>query len=361
VDGLRILDNELVGTRAEVPPDGIAFEPGLDAGAIDRAMVFGNRIRGFGGNGIAIRHTLGDTMIKSNAVEAVGRAGIMMEDDASASYLCIENNRFSDLGAGFNDAQLPFFGVHVLGAARADVLTNVFANVARDATQTTLRAALAVQASSEVRVGGNRMFGIGPARFVGRTIGIAAAASFRQLSVDDNAVTRVAASDEKPEQAAWQAIVVAGATRPPGGGGGGVIVSPGVIVAPVGESALYLSRFRIGLLPARQGTVVAHGNRLRSQQTAASTIDIGDVIGCLASQNDAEATGATAAGVPPPVERVQCRHVSATGNRLIGTSDLPTFVITAPQFAAVANITTGPIQVNGSGLPAPWNALNVPA
>jgi hypothetical protein len=361
VDGLRILDNELVGTRAEVPPDGIAFEPGLDAGAIDRAMVFGNRIRGFGGNGIAIRHTLGDTMIKSNAVEAVGRAGIMMEDDASASYLCIENNRFSDLGAGFNDAQLPFFGVHVLGAARADVLTNVFANVARDATQTTLRAALAVQASSEVRVGGNRMFGIGPARFVGRTIGIAAAASFRQLSVDDNAVTRVAASDEKPEQAAWQAIVVAGATRPPGGGGGGVIVSPGVIVAPVGESALYLSRFRIGLLPARQGTVVAHGNRLRSQQTAASTIDIGDVIGCLASQNDAEATGATATGAPPPVARVQCRHVSATGNRLIGTSDLPTFVITAPQFAAVANITTGPIQVNGSGLPAPWNALNVPA
>ena len=361
VDGLRILDNELVGAAAQVPPDGIAFAPGLDAGAIDRAMVTGNRIRGFGGNGIAIRHTLGDTMIKSNAIEEVGLAAIAMEDDASASYLCIENNHFSEIGAGFNQADRPFFGVHLLGAARADVLANVFANVARSATQTTLRAALAVQASAEVRVAGNRMFGIGPVRFVGRTIGIAAAATFRQFAADDNAVARVAASDETPDPAAWQAIVVAGATRPPGGAGGGVIVTPGVIVAPVGESALYLSAFRIGLLPARQGTVVAHANRLRSQMTGASTIEIDDVVGCLMSQNDAEASGATATGAAAPVARVQCRHASATGNRLVGTSDLPTFVLTAPQFALVANVTSGPIQVNGSGLPPPWNALNVPA
>ena len=300
-------------------------------------------------------------MIKSNAIEEVGLAAIAMEDDASASYLCIENNHFTGIGAGFNQADRPFFGVHLLGAARADVLANVFANVARSATQTTLRAALAVQASAEVRVAGNRMFGIGPVRFVGRTIGIAAAATFRQFAADDNAVSRVAASDETPDPAAWQAIVVAGATRPPGGAGGGVIVTPGVIVAPVGESALYLSAFRIGLLPARQGTVVAHANRLRSQMTGASTIEIDDVVGCLMSQNDAEASGATATGAAAPVARVQCRHASATGNRLVGTSDLPTFILTAPQFALVANVTSGPIQVNGSGLPPPWNALNVPA
>jgi hypothetical protein len=362
VDGLRICDNDLVGAPARGPVDAIAFEPGLDTGPIDRAMVTGNRIRSFAGNGIAIRHTLGDTMIKSNTIADVGLAAITMEDDASASYLCIENNHFSDLGAGFNQADRPFFGAHLLGAARADVLANVFANVARSATQTTLRAALAVQASAEVRVAGNRMFGIGPVRFVGRTIGIAVAANFRTLGVDDNAVARVAASDEAPEPAAWQAIVVGSATRTPGGAaGGGVIVSPGVIIAPVGESALFLSAFRIGLLVARQGTVSAHGNRLRSQQTAAPTIDIADVVGCLASQNDAEATGAAATGAPAPVARIQCRHASATGNRLIGTSDLPTFVLTAPQFAVVANITTGPIHVNGPPLAPPWSALNVPA
>jgi hypothetical protein len=284
-----------------------------------------------------------------------------MEDDASASYLCIENHHFRALGAGFNEAQRPFFGVHLLGAARADVIANVFANVARSATQSTLRAALAVQASAEVRVAGNRMFGIGPVRFVGRTIGIAVAANFRQLAVDDNAVARVATSDEAPEPAAWQAIVVGGAGRTPGAAGGGIIITPGVIIAPAGEAAMYLSAFRVGLLPARQGTVSARGNRLRSQLTGAPTIEIDDVIACLLSQNDAEATGAAATGAPAPVARIQCRHASASGNRLIGTSDLPTFVLTAPQFAVVANITSGPIQVNGSGLPAPWNALNVPA
>jgi hypothetical protein len=361
VDGLRILDNELVSAAARAPVDGIAFEPGFDTGAIDRAMVTGNRIREFGGNGIAIRHTLGDTMIKSNVIEEVGLAAITMEDDASASYLCIENNHFRALGAGFNEAQRPFFGVHLLGAARADVIANVFANVARSATQSTLRAALAVQASAEVRVAGNRMFGIGPVRFVGRTIGIAVAANFRQLAVDDNAVARVATSDEAPEPAAWQAIVVGGAGRTPGAAGGGIIITPGVIIAPAGEAAMYLSAFRVGLLPARQGTVSARGNRLRSQLTGAPTIEIDDVIACLLSQNDAEATGAAATGAPAPVARIQCRHASASGNRLIGTSDLPTFVLTAPQFAVVANITSGPIQVNGSGLPAPWNALNVPA
>jgi hypothetical protein len=361
VDGLRILDNELVSAVARAPVDGIAFEPGFDTGAIDRAMVTGNRIREFGGNGIAIRHTLGDTMIKSNVIEEVGLAAITMEDDASASYLCIENNHFRALGAGFNEAQRPFFGVHLLGAARADVIANVFANVARSATQSTLRAALAVQASAEVRVAGNRMFGIGPVRFVGRTIGIAVAANFRQLAVDDNAVARVATSDETPDPAAWQAIVIAGAGRTPGAAGGGIIITPGVIIAPAGEAAMYLSAFRVGLLPARQGTVSARGNRLRSQLTGAPTIDIDDVIACLLSQNDAEATGAAATGAPAPVARIQCRHASASGNRLIGTSDLPTFVLTAPQFAVVANITSGPIQVNGSGLPAPWNALNVPA
>jgi hypothetical protein len=123
---------------------------------------------------------------------------------------------------------------------------------------------------------------------------------------------------------------------------------------------MYLSAFRVGLLLLRQGTVSARGNRLRSQMTVASTIDVDDVIGCLPSQNDAEATGAAAAAAVP-VARVQCRHASASGNRLIGTGEGPTFALTAQQFAVVANITTGPIQVNGAALPPPWSALNVPA
>ena len=265
-DGLRIDANEIVGTpTARAPADAIVLEQGFGKGAIDHAMITGNRIRGFTGNGIAIRHTLGRAMIKSNVIESVGRAAIVMEADASAAYLCIENNHFSDLGTGFNAAAEPYFGVHLLGAARADVASNVFANVARQATQSPGRAALALQACAEVRVAGNRFFGIGPDRFVGRTIAIAAAATFRQLAVDDNSAARIGDSAAGLLPAQWQAIVVG--TRPPPDSPGGIVATPGVIVALLNENAVYLSAFRVGLLSALQGTASVRGNRLRSQLT----------------------------------------------------------------------------------------------
>jgi hypothetical protein len=80
----------------------------------------------------------------------------------------------------------------------------------------------------------------------------------------------------------------------------------------------------------------------------------------LFSTNDTESPAA-AAGAFVPVGRARCRHVSASSNRLIGVGDLPTLLLDAPNFAVVGNITSGPIQVNGTGLPAPWNALNIPA
>ena len=360
-DGLRIDANEIVGTpTARAPADAIVLEQGFGKGAIDHAMITGNRIRGFTGNGIAIRHTLGRAMIKSNVIESVGRAAIVMEADASAAYLCIENNHFSDLGTGFNAAAEPYFGVHLLGAARADVASNVFANVARQATQSPGRAALALQACAEVRVAGNRFFGIGPDRFVGRTIAIAAAATFRQLAVDDNSAARIGDSAEGLLPAQWQAIVVG--TRPPPDSPGGIVATPGVIVALLNENAVYLSAFRVGLLSALQGTASVRGNRLRSQLTIAPTIEIDDVVGCLLNQNDAEATATAAGAAMAPVMRVQCQHASAGGNRVVHPNrEATSLAIDATQFAVLGNMTSGVIRVNGAPLPAPWNALNVPA
>jgi hypothetical protein len=358
-DGVRIADNEISGASAaaRVPADAIVLEPGLDPGAIDRAMIDGNRIHDFGGAGIAIRHTLGQAMIKSNRLEELGGAAIAMEADASADYLCIENNHFLGIGNSFNSADAPYIGVLLLGAARADVVGNLFGNVALQAIQPPLRAALAMQASSEVRVAANRFFGIGPQRFTGRTIAIVAAANFSQLAVDDNSAARIGDGGEPPALAAWQAIVVG--SRPAGEPEGGLVITPEVIVAPLNDDAIFVSAFRIGRLAARQRTVSVRGNRARSQATIAPAIEIDDVIGCLLHANDAESTGVATGALMPPVARVQCRHVTAGGNRLVGTGELPTLLLDAPRFAVVGNITSGPIQVNGAALPAPWNALNV--
>lgn len=359
VDGVRIADNEISGgsVAARISADAIVLERGLDPGAIDRAMITGNRIRGFGGAGIAIRHTVGEAMIKSNRVEGVGGAAITMEDDASATYLCVENNHFLGIGAGFNRPNEAYLGVLLLGAARADVLGNVFGNVALDAIQPPLRVALAVQSSRDVRVAGNRFFGVGPPRFTGRTIAIVAAANFSQLAIEDNSAARAGDGGVPPEPAEWQAIVIG--TRPADAAGGGLVITPNMIVAPLGEDAIFVSAFRIGRLASRQRAASVRGNRVRSQASVAPAIEVDDVTGFLFNTNDAESLTATATGGLVPVARAQCRHATAGSNRLIGTSDLPTFLLNAASFAVVGNVTSGPIQVNGAGLPAPWNALNV--
>jgi hypothetical protein len=358
-DNLRITDNELVGSAAaRVPADAIVLEAGLDAAGIDAACIVGNRIRGFGGAGIVIEHPVGEAIVKSNRVQSVGGAAIALRGEGSARYLCIENNHFLDIGTQFNAANTPYFGVLLFGAARADVVGNVFGNVARQALQPPLRVALGVQASTETRLAANRFFGIGPEQFIGRTIAIAVAADFSQLAIDDNSIARIAESTDPMAPAPWQAIVVG--FRSPDAAGGNVAFTPGVFVLALNDDAVVIDAFRIRRLPARQRTASIRGNRVRSQSGTAPAVEASDIAGCLFNTNDAELTGA-AAGVVVPVARIRCQHASAGNNRLIGMSDLPTLVLDAPGFAVLGNITSGPIQTNGAALPAPWAALNISA
>jgi len=357
--GLRIVDNEIVGS-GEAAADGIVLEPGLDKVSIDRVMIHGNRIRGLRGNGLAIRQTLGRAMIKSNVIEDTGLGALVMERKAGAAYLCLENNQFSNLGAGFNQEGRPFFGVLLADVARADVVNNLFAGVARQANQSPLRAALLAVASGELRVAGNRMFGIGPQSFLGRTVGLAVGASFSQLAVEDNSLARLEGT-ETTSAAAWQAIVVAPSGAAQGGPAGGTTVTaPGVMVLPVKEGYLYLSAFRARILASlARGNTSLRGNRLRGTLTVMPLVEIDDVLSCLFDQNDAELSSVVTAGPAPLVGRIGCDHASVANNRLVGVTEFPTLSLTARNFAVLGNLTSGAIQVNGTALPAPWNALNV--
>ena len=210
-NGLRITDNEIVGAAARgKPATGITLAPGLDKGPINHAYVTANRLSGLAGDGIAIKKALGEAMIKSNVVDGVGGAALMMAEDASAAYLTIENNHFTDLGQSLNDQGQRYVGLQLLGTKRADVVGNLFAGVAGVANQNPLRAALLAVNAGELRVAANRMFGIGPAEFLGRTIAIVIDASFRKLMLESNSIARIAEASEKPSIAAWQAIVIAG-------------------------------------------------------------------------------------------------------------------------------------------------------
>jgi hypothetical protein len=355
--GLRITDNEIVGSGGQTTADGIVLGSGLDTAPIDHTYVTGNRLSSLRGDGIAVRRTLGQAMIKSNVVDGVGGSGLAVENDGSAAYLCVENNHFSNLGAGFNNQGQPYFGLRLASVARADVVGNLFAGVARQANQSLLRAALFAVAAGELRVAGNRMFGIGPTAFIGRTIGVAVGAPFHQLAVDDNAVARIPDAAEQSGGGAWQAIVVGLSFLQQADTSGGFGVA-GIAVLPLQSNMLYLSGFRIELA-ALPDSVSLRGNLLRGQATTAPLVEVDDVVGCLFNQNDVELSGTADAAARQPLVQIISQHVGAANNRLIGISDRVALQLSSKSFAVLGNLTSEIIHVNGGALPAPWDALNV--
>lgn len=362
-DGLRIENNDIVAMGVRVAP-GIALDTGLDKGTLDRAQIVGNRLRGQHGNGIVVRRRLGRAIVKDNIIEDVTGGALVMELDTSAEYLSIENNQFINLGSTFNSEALPYVGVLLIAVARADVVGNLFAGVARQATVSPLRAALAAIASGELRVSGNRMVGVGPlASFNLRTIGIAVAPGFSHVAVADNSVARLGDDGDKAGVGGWQALLVIGSLA------GSVAAEetpalefPGAVIMPVLGGHAYLSAGQIAMLAPAPGSVQVRGNRLRSDSSSLPASAVLGVEGCLVDANDI--TVADGSGSGRLAGRVLCSHANIANNRLIGAVEGPTFELRVGKtnFAVLGNLRTGPILVNGTAdtaLPAPWNALNV--
>ncbi len=353
-NGLRITDNEIVGLAARGKAvTGITLAPGLDKGPIGHAFVTANRLTGLAGDGIAIRKALGEAMIKSNVVDGVGGAGLMMADDASAAYLTIENNHFTDLGQNLNNQGQRYAGLQLLGAKRADVVGNLFAGVAGVANQNPLRAVLLAVNAGELRIAANRMFGIGPAEFLGRTIAIAVDASFRQLTVESNSIARIAEASDKPSIAAWQAIVIAAfAVNTDSAGTSNTIQPFGAMMLPLKDNSFYLSGQRAILLDPARGVASVRGNNLRGQSPNRPLVEISGLLGCRFDQNDAELTGNDGL-----IGIIAADHIGAANNRLVGEGEAPTLQLLAKKAVVLGNLATGPIRINGQ--PVPWDVLNV--
>ena len=353
-NGLRITDNEVVGAAARgKTATGITLAPGLDKGPINHAYITANRLSGLPGDGIAIKKALGEAMIKSNVVDGVGGAGLMMTEGASAAFLTIENNHFTDLGQGLNDQSQRYVGLQLLGTKRADVVGNLFAGVAGVANQNPLRAALLAVNAGELRVAANRMFGIGPAEFLGRTIAIVIDASFRKLMLESNSIARIAEAGEKPSIAAWQAIVIAGFGVNTDAAGVSNSIQPfGAMMLPLKDNGFYLSGQQAILLDPARGVAAVRGNNLTGQSPNRPLVEISGLIGCRFDQNDAELTGNDGL-----IGIIAADHIGACNNRLVGEGEAPTLQLLAKKAVVLGNLATGPIRINGQ--PVPWDVLNV--
>lgn len=362
-DGLRIEDNDIVALPGQLPADGISIEAGLDKGTIDRLMIAGNRLRNQRGHGISVRHALAKAMVKSNMVENTFGGAFVMGLEGSANYLCLENNHFTSIGAGFNSNQLPFFGVLLLSVARADVVGNVFDGVARNAVVSPLRCGLLAVASGELRVAGNRMYGIGPAGgFTQRVIGIGVGPGFEHVAIDENNIARRAAESEEVSVGNWQPLLILGSTTlPPTEDtvAAEPMAVPGLVVMPVLGGHVSLSANKIVALSPTLGSVQVCGNRLRGDTSLVPAAMILVVQGCLFDHNDIRITGGDSLGLLTGF--VIADHGNVANNRLVseGKGNIFLLFTTKGKFAVLGNLATGIIRANGAVLPAPWSDLNV--
>jgi hypothetical protein len=216
-----------------------------------------------------------------------------------------------------------------------------------------LRAALLAINAGELRVAANRMFGIGPPEFLGRTIAIAVDASFRQLTLEGNSLARVAEASEKPSIAAWQAIVIAAfAVKTDTGAASNAIQPLGIMLLPLKDNTFYLSGQRAILLDPARGAASVRGNNLRGQSPNRPLVEISSLLGCRFDQNDAELTGNDGL-----IGLIAADHIGAANNRLVGEGEAPTLQLVAKKAVVLGNRATGSIRVNAQTVP--WDVLNV--
>jgi hypothetical protein len=357
-DNLSIADNQILGVSGQDSVDGIVLTRGLDWGPIEDARIAGNRIAGFSGHAIAIRHALGQATIEGNLIDGVRGGGLVMEEDASAAYLRIEDNRFVNLGIGLNDDRSGVYvGLLLQRAARADVLANLFAGVARDATESLWRVALGAVASEELRIAGNRMHDIGPPKFAGTTAALAIDNHFRRLAVDDNSIARIGDAAQTHNPSMWQAITIlgnAGDTRAP------VPFYPGVTMFDSQREQVYLSAFRVDTFPRALSSVSLRSNHLHAERTDVPLVEVDGVSQCRFDQNDVLlADNAEREGQMLTASQIRCGYASVAHNSLIGFANSVSIDIDADKFTVLGNLTSGAIKVKGADLPPPWDSLNV--
>jgi len=361
-DQLRIADNEVVGLAATAIFHGIELTAGFAKGALDRVIVSGNRLMNLVGHGIHITTRVGHAQVRDNVVENVVGGALIMSPGAAAEYLAVEGNRFVNLGFGFNHESLPFFGVLLLATRRADVTGNLFANVGRQAVVNPLRAALMTMAVGELRVAGNRMFGIGPlAGFNQRAVGIAIAPGFTEAAIEDNAIARLTTDADKPVMSRWQAILVVGSLANDLVKEQVAMAVPGATMLATKSGHAYLTNAMVAVF-ANAGSATVRGNRLHGHTSQIPTAELLAVQGCLFDQNDIRVTDGEGDGML--AGRVLSDHANVANNRLAGSKDKVIFQLSVDKdkHAVLGNLRTSPIMVNGTpdtALPPPWNALNV--
>jgi len=341
VDALSIERNEING-MGPTSGDGIRLEEGIDPGGLDRARIQGNRLRALNGNGIAIGHRVEDAIIADNQLENLGLGALVMTDGGAAARLRFAGNQCRDLGLAAANADTAYSALQLVRVERAEVVDNSIGGVARGALASPQINALRVLAIGEIRIAGNRLYGIGPDRGAGEVNAIRLPPPFDHVAIDENHIQRAGLDGQAPALLAWRAIDMA----------------PAAITAPThfanahfvaaGEIAFMLTATHLVARVVQNGDLAVRANRLQSQDALVTMNRCDNVDDCLFNANQCEVSGL--AREEPTIGRFAARTINASNNRMISLGDLQTLHL-VPQIeraVVTGNTSTGPIALLGA-------------
>ncbi len=353
VGGLAIERNEIYGLGAR-SGDGILLQEGLDLQAIDNARVTDNRLRQMRGNAISITYPVENAIIADNHINRIGLAALVMSEGASATYLDFSGNQCRDLGLAIDNSNVAFAALQLIRVERGDVRDNVVAMVAMQAVASLAIDGLRAAAVGQLRIAGNRMFGIGPDRISAPVSALHLLPPFDRVAIDDNSIERIADQDQKPILITWRAINIspdqAGATR---------YVATAVYFA-ASEVTYLLTTTNAIAFPQIASAVSIRGNLLRGHFSAAALNQCAFVDDCLFAENQVQIIGQV--GKEPILGAISARTVNASNNRLVGQGDMDTLHLQSQIDRAIVmgNTSSGNIRVlGGTAVPADVGLTNI--
>jgi hypothetical protein len=168
--------------------------------------VLANQISGFNGAAVEVLSPVQELVCKLNIIEACDQ-GIVMNEDAEAGAVSIENNHLTDIqGTAAGDTALVATGIAVARTGSASIVGNTVRRVGLQSARATLTVGVSTVGVGRARVAGNSISEIGPpANLVGIGVGILVRAPYQHAEITHNHVQRDAelalAIDDAPTRA----------------------------------------------------------------------------------------------------------------------------------------------------------------
>jgi hypothetical protein len=367
----RVADNDIGppstttdAVKTSLADAGIVLAEGLDPDGIDECQVFGNRVTDHPGPGLLIAVPVRRAMIKNNSITRAAIGGIVMDPDASAVDLVVENNQVTDIAPAFDSDTEPVAGLRFVHVDRLTVAGNSVGPVGGLSVKNPVRAAIDVLACGSVRVAGNDVVDVGPLQTLSgmTTAGIQVFLTTAALQVVDNRVRRTSLDPEpRAEGGDWVALFITDKD--------GFRQAPASLAMPLFLAAKTefqaLGRFRVRALaipPSLEVTV--RGNLLRSWGGSLPTMNIATGgARCVVDGNQCTLLRASKA---PAVVRIAAPTVAVANNLVQREEKQDAIHILRDDrgFTVLGNITTGPILALGATgqlqpLDTPWKPLNI--